>query len=257
MSVDYEQLKILVKEAMYTGGGFADGSAPTSGGAIMGPSAPEGIPHRMPAADTADKAQDKGSAKANELYDVALVAREATEVLVEALDDPTFDAAYEHAFKASANLRRVLNSLEETGASPMPQQRVVAPPPSMQKYAGGSNAGGYAGGLGTNAMGAGELEEAEDALKGFGSGVTTQSSHAAAEKGKSMAVAKGDVLGGVDDRERKILLQIEDVLTDIAEKADLVKYRPLLKTFLSQFLNKVKKDPGSSNTVQSTTPEGK
>jgi hypothetical protein len=249
MSVDYEQLKAFVKEAMYSAGGFADGSAPTSGGAIMGPSAPEGIPHRMPAADTADKAQDQGTKEANRLYDIALAARESTEVLVEALDDPTFDAAYEHAFKASACLRRVLNSLEETGAHPMPSQRVVAPPPGMQKYAGGANAGGYAGGLGTNAMAAG-IEEAAGSLKGFGSGVTTQSSHAQAEKGKAAAVASGDVLGGVDDRERKILLQIEDVLTDAAEKADLVKYRPLLKTFLTQFLKKIENDPDTRRSAE-------
>ena len=242
MSVDYEQLKTFVKEAMYSAGGFADGSAPTSGGGIMGPSAPEGIPHRMPAADTEPKDQEQGDPTANKLYDVALVAREATEELVKALDDPVFDGAYEHAFKASASLRRVLNSLEGSGAHPMPQQRVVAPPPGMQKYTGGSNAGGFAGGIGTDAMGAG-IEEANDALKGFGTGITTQTSHAQAEKGKAADVARGDVLQGVDDRERKILLQIEDVLADVAEKVDLVKYRPLLKTFLEQFLNKIKKDP--------------
>ena len=36
MSVDYEQLKTLVKEAMFTGGG------------INYPSAPVDVPHRMP-----------------------------------------------------------------------------------------------------------------------------------------------------------------------------------------------------------------
>ena len=80
-------------------------------------------------------------------------------------------------------------------------------------------------------------------LKGFGSGIATQSAHAKAAKDKGAALAKGDVLGGVDNRERQILLQIEDVLTDVAEQADLVKYRPLLKTFLTQFLAKIKKDP--------------
>ena len=229
MTIDYKQLKTLVKEAMFTGGGVNE------------PSAPEGIPHRMPAAETEPKDQDQGTEEANELYDVALTAREATAQLVEALDDPIFDAAYEHAFKASACLRRVLNSLEESGAHPMPQQRVVAPPPNMQKYAGGANAGGFAGGMGTAAMG-GDMFEAAD-LKGFGSGMATQSTHAKAAKDKGAALAKGDVLGGVDNRERQILLQIEDVLTDVAEQADLVKYRPLLKTFLTQFLAKIKKDP--------------
>ena len=49
MSVDYEQLKLFVKEAMFTGGGINE------------PSAPEGIPHRMPAADTESPEQEKVS----------------------------------------------------------------------------------------------------------------------------------------------------------------------------------------------------
>jgi len=136
MSVDYEQLKAFVKEAMFTGGGINE------------PSAPEGIPVRQPAADTAPKDQEQGDAEANRLYDIALAAREAAEALVEALDDPTYDAAYEHAFKASACLRRTLNSLEDSGAHPMPQQRVVAPPANQQMYNAGAAAGDYAGGAG-------------------------------------------------------------------------------------------------------------
>ena len=124
MSIDYKQLKSFVKEAMFTGGGINE------------PSAPEDIPHRMPAADTDSKEQDMGDPKANALYDIALAAREATEKLVEALDDPIYDSAYEAAFKATSCLRNVLNSLEESGAHPMPDQRVVAPPAKMQKYAG-------------------------------------------------------------------------------------------------------------------------
>ena len=135
MSIDYEQPKAFVKEALATDGP----------GGFMEPSAPEGVPHRMPAADTAPKDQEQGDPEANRLYDIALAAREATEALVEALDDPTFDAAYEHAFKASACLRRTLNSLEGTGAHPMPSQRVVAPPTNQQPYNG---AGG--GGVGNN-----------------------------------------------------------------------------------------------------------
>jgi len=122
MSIDYEQLKTFVKEAMFIGGGINE------------PSAPVGVPHRMPAADTADKEQEKGDPKANKMYDIALVAREATERCVEALDDPIFDAAYEHAFKASASLRRVLNNLIQSGAYPLAKQRVVAPPAGQQKF---------------------------------------------------------------------------------------------------------------------------
>ena len=148
MAIDYEQLKGLVKEAMFTGGGINE------------PSAPDGVPHRMPAAGTEPPEQDQGDPKANKMYDKALAAREATEELVEALDDPVFDNAYEFAFKASACLRRVLNSLEESGAHPMPDQRVVAPPAWMQKYNDGSSAGDYAGGAGGFAMPLGGLEEA-------------------------------------------------------------------------------------------------
>ena len=131
MSVDYNQLKALVKEAMFTGGGINE------------PSAPEGVPHRMPAADTDEKEQDMGDPKANKLYDIALKAREATEELIEALDDPVYDGPYENAFKATTALRKVLNGIEGLGAHPMPTQRVVAPPKDQQKWGGGG--GSYAG----------------------------------------------------------------------------------------------------------------
>ena len=116
MTIDYDQLKLFVQEAMFTGGGINE------------PSAPKGVPHRMPAADQADKQQDMGDPEANALYAVALTAREATEELVKSLDEPVYDGAYEQAFKASAFLRRALNELEMAGAHPMPTQRVVAPP---------------------------------------------------------------------------------------------------------------------------------
>jgi hypothetical protein len=123
MSVDYEQLRLYVLEALAVDG--------PSG--MMEPSAPAGVPHRMPAADPS---KEEGDPKANKLYDLALVAREATEKLIEALDEPVFDDAYEFAFKATSSLRRVLNSLEGSGAKPTPQQRVVAPSADQQKFAG-------------------------------------------------------------------------------------------------------------------------
>ena len=152
MTINYNQLKAFVKEAMFTGGGINE------------PSAPEGIPHRMPAADTESPEQDQGTEDANGLYDIALAAREAAETLVEALDDPFYDSAYEEAFKASACLRRALNNLEESGAHPMSFQRVVAKPQNQQKYTGGARnaAGDLSGGGG---MGAGigmGLEENND-----------------------------------------------------------------------------------------------
>tara|TARA_R110000824_G_scaffold20300_4_gene76746 strand:- start:1003 stop:1482 length:480 start_codon:yes stop_codon:yes gene_type:complete len=145
MTIDYKQLETLVREAMFTEGGEDRHASPV------------GVPHRMPAAEPSDKEQDMGDDEINEKYDIALAAREATEQLVECLDESIYDGAYEHAFKASANLRRALNSLIEIGAHPMPKQRVVAPDTGEQKYsAGGSNAGDFSGGMGGFAMGMGD-----------------------------------------------------------------------------------------------------
>ena len=150
MNIDYKQLQALVREAMFTGGGINE------------PSAPEGVPHRMPAADNDEKEQDKGDPKANKLYDVALAAREAAEKLVEALDEPIYDDAYEHAFKASACLRKALNSLEGSGAHPMPDQRVVAPDKEQQPYGMGGGMDYYSMGYaGVGDMGAGLEEQVE------------------------------------------------------------------------------------------------
>ena len=71
----------------------------------------------------------------------------------------------------------------------------------------------------------------------------SQSAQSLATKQKGTDIGKGTILQGVDNRERQILLQIEDVLTDVADKVDLVKYRPILRTFLQQFLKKVAADP--------------
>jgi len=167
MTIDYQQLKHLVEDAM-----AVDGA-----GGMMAPSAPAGIPHRMPAADTADREQDMGDPQANALYDAALAAREATEQLIVDLDDPVYDQVYEDAFKASACLRRVLNGIIEMGAHPMPDQHVVAPPRAQQQFnASGKNAGNYTGGMGGFAMpmgnAVGQFQEGnvpeEDALKGLG-----------------------------------------------------------------------------------------
>ena len=224
MNIDYKQLEVLVREAMFTGGGINE------------PSAPEGVPHRMPAADTDTPEQDKGDPEANHLYDVALAAREAAEKLVEALDAPIYDDAYEHAFKASACLRKALNSLEGSGAHPMPDQRVVAPDKEQQPYGMGGGMDYYSMGYaGVGDMGAG-LEEQENALKGFGSGMVTKQAQAKGELEKSKAIAKGDTLGGIDNKERGMLVQIEKILTDIAEKDDLIKYRSALQAVLKNLL---------------------
>lgn len=149
MPINYQQLRELVEDAM----------AVDSAGGQMQPSGPPGVPHRMPGSNVPDKVQDKGDPEANKMFNVALTAREATEKLVEALDDPIFDDAYEYAFKASAFLRKTINSLIQTGAQPMPDQEVVAPPSNQQRW------GGYvpyqgAYEYGANGVAAGMMDEA-------------------------------------------------------------------------------------------------
>jgi len=232
MSVDYEQLKSFVKEAMFTKGGINE------------PSAPEGVPHRMPAAEPSP---ERGDPKANKLYDLALAAREATEALVEALDEPIYDGAYEHAFRADASLRRALNSLEESGAHPAHQQRVVPPPPKQQKYANSHN---YM----PVTYSAGELEEQEDAFKGFGSRQMSQSAQSMEKKKIGAQIGAGDILKGVDNKERAMLQHVEKILTDIAEKDDLTAYRSWLKTVFANLVKKVEGRLSGQEPEQETTP---
>tara|TARA_R110000824_G_scaffold77879_3_gene196776 strand:- start:2261 stop:2974 length:714 start_codon:yes stop_codon:yes gene_type:complete len=223
MSINYKQLEAMVKEAMFTGGGINE------------PSAPKGIPHRMPAAQGNDKQQDMGDPKANELYTAALTAREATEQLVEALDLPIYDDAYEHAFKASACLRRALNSLEESGAHPMPMQRVVAAPKFQQSFTNGSP-GDYAGGGMLGGLGGIEESEEDSLIPKLGGKVVTRGQQAKDTTDRGKNIRAGDTLGGVDNRERGMLQQIEQALTDIAEKDNLIAYRPQLQSALKTLL---------------------
>ena len=68
MSINYKQLEALVREAMFTGGGINE------------PSAPDGVPHRMPGAEPPDKEQDMGDDEANEKYDIALLKINADKI---------------------------------------------------------------------------------------------------------------------------------------------------------------------------------
>tara|TARA_Y100000310_G_C20558742_1_gene751939 strand:- start:845 stop:1171 length:327 start_codon:yes stop_codon:yes gene_type:complete len=81
-----------------------------------------------------------------------------------------------------------------------------------------------------------EVGAEADALKGFGTKTATKSAQTKAVYDRSKAIAKGDTLGGVDNRERAILMQIEKVLISIAEKDDLIKYRPTLEAVLKRLL---------------------
>lgn len=230
MSIDYKQLEALVREAMFTGGGINE------------PSAPEGVPHRMPAADTDDNEQDMGDEEANEKYEIALAAREATEKLVEALDEPIYDGAYEHAFKATRALGEALNELVGVGAHPMPVQRVVALPPDQQRYVAGGAMGDYAGGamVGMGDGGFGGMQEVsaggEDALAGFGTKAQTQGDHAKQTLSRSRDVGAGKILQGVDTKERGILSDIEKILTKIADDDDLTYFRSELQSFMKRLI---------------------
>ena len=247
MAIDYEQLKSLVKEAMFTGGG------------INVASAPEGIPHRMPAANPP---QETGTPEANALYDIALVAREATEKLVAALDDPTYDDAYESAFRASANLRKALNSLIEYGAHPTPEQRVVAPPKWEQPYnAGGGDYGGGAGYIdqpfgrsaeelqevaaselgGEEVVAAVEKEKTgEEELKTLGVGRATPTGFAQNLIQTGAAVRAGEKLGSTEPTELNMIQQINNIVTKVADAGgvDLLKFKPEMRTFLQKLLKK-------------------
>ena len=238
MAIDYEQLKSLVKEAMFTGGG------------INVASAPEGIPHRMPAANPP---QETGTPEANALYDLALVAREATEKLVAALDDPTYDDAYENAFRASACLRRTLNNLIEDGAHPTPEQRVVAPPKWEQPFnAGGGDYGGgagYIGGAGAHQRGgleealgdaADPADDAEEQVKSLGVGRTTASAFGSERAKEAADVKAGKALGEVEPQELKIIQQINAIQTQIAQVdgVDLTVFKAETKAFLQKQLKK-------------------
>ena len=102
---------------------YGAGSGATGG--IMDPGMVPFVPHREPAADTADEPSEP--TETDLLYKVAVKARLATEDLVKALDHPIYDQAYEAAFKASSALRDALNALEAVGADPEPEDRIVAP----------------------------------------------------------------------------------------------------------------------------------
>ncbi len=223
MSIDYEQLKDFVKEAMFTGGGINE------------PSAPEGIPHRMPSADTWDKQQDMGDPEANKMYEVALVAREATEKLVEALDQPIFDDAYEHAFKASACLRRALNSIEQSGAHPMPTQRVVAPPSAQQKYTGTSGGGDYAGGV-TVGMGNGAIGMEE--VVNLGNRRVSRDAMAKSTKQQADDIGRGSAMAGVEGNELAVIQDVNKLLMQVADAGELKKHTPALEAVLKNIIRK-------------------
>ena len=82
----------------------------------------------------------------------------------------------------------------------------------------------------------GLLAEEEGALKGFGSQTATRSDQAKVTRDRAQDIQSGEKLGDVDNKERAMLLQIQQVLTKIAEEEDLMKYRMALETVLKRLL---------------------
>ncbi len=70
----------------------------------------------------------------------------------------------------------------------------------------------------------------------LGAKTLSRSQQAAAEKQRAKDIASGDSLGDVTSKERAILKDIEDILTKIAEKDDLNKYRAQLQALLKKML---------------------
>lgn len=101
-------------------------------GGIMDPGMVPFVPHREPAADTANPGIPAEPTEVDRLYKLAVKARLATEDLVKALENPIYDEPYEHAFKATSSLRDALNALIGEGAEPIRKDHIVAPLPSEQ-----------------------------------------------------------------------------------------------------------------------------
>ena len=82
-----------------------------------------------------------------------------------------------------------------------------------------------------------------DAIKkpaGLGAKSMSKAQHAKAELEKSRGIQKGDVAAQVTNKERAILQDVEALLTAIAEKDDLIKY----KGALQQVVNTLRKRAG-------------
>ena len=87
-----------------------------------------------------------------------------------------------------------------------------------------------------------EVEAAkEDAMKGFGQGSASKAAQAKSTLDQSKAIAKGDSLGDVDNKERAMLVQIQKALTQVADQGDLMQYRGALETILKRLLKATSK----------------
>ena len=58
------------------------------------------------------------------------------------------------------------------------------------------------------------------------------------ERDRGAAIAQGNILQGVNSKERAILADVEKVLTKVADITDLVAFRPQLEALLNKILKK-------------------
>jgi len=83
-------------------------------------------------------------------------------------------------------------------------------------------------------------EDPEVTPKRLGAQSITKAQHAKAELEKSKGIQKGDVAAQITNKERAILQDVEALLTAVAEKDDLIKY----KGALQQVVNILRKRAG-------------
>ena len=79
-------------------------------------------------------------------------------------------------------------------------------------------------------------QKKEDSLKGFGSKTASQGDQAKAARDRAQDIQSGEKLGDVDNKERAMLLQVQNILTKVAGQEDLLKYRAPLEAILKRLL---------------------
>jgi hypothetical protein len=70
----------------------------------------------------------------------------------------------------------------------------------------------------------------------LGSNSISRSTQAAAQKKRAKDISSGASLGGITNKERAILQDVEKFLTKIAEKDDLAKYKGALQAILKKMM---------------------
>ena len=83
-------------------------------------------------------------------------------------------------------------------------------------------------------------QQPQQPKKPLGSQAISKSQQATLAQQKGKAIAAGDALSGIDNRERAIMVDLEKIIAAIAEKDDLVKYKSALQTVV----DKLRKDAG-------------